>query len=85
MIRLSGQAVAEDCKNTSFAGDENHLVAGIGLKDIMVIHTKSATIVAPINRPQLIKQFIAKNLVNRLSKDEIDLIIRGINSNAIDI
>ncbi|MBI9107393.1 MAG: NTP transferase domain-containing protein [Spirochaetales bacterium] len=36
--------------------DEDHLIAGIGLEDLIVIHTSKATLICPKNRDQEIKK-----------------------------
>lgn len=46
-----------DCNNTLVASDEKeHLVAGIGLDNMIVIHTEKATLVCPKERNQDIKK-----------------------------
>lgn len=60
---LHGDVLAEDLAN-SFVRSENRLVAAVGLRDMLVVETADAVLVAPINRSQEIKK-----IVTRLKKE----------------
>ncbi|MBU4260676.1 MAG: mannose-1-phosphate guanylyltransferase/mannose-6-phosphate isomerase [Proteobacteria bacterium] len=60
---LHGDVIAEDLVN-SFVRSENRLVAAVGLRDMLVVETADAVLVAPINRSQEIKK-----IVNRLKTE----------------
>ena len=46
-----------DSRNTLLASeDDEHLIAGIGLDDLIIIHTPKATLICPKNRDQDIKK-----------------------------
>ena len=48
LLESGGSFIASD--------DDNHLVAGIGLEDLIVIHTEKATVICPKSRDQDIKK-----------------------------
>lgn len=60
---LHGDVLVEDLAN-SFIRSENRLVAAVGLRDMLVVETADAVLVAPINRSQEIKK-----IVTRLKKE----------------
>ncbi len=60
---IRGDVLAEDLKD-SFIHSENRLVAAIGLRNMLVVETADAVLVAPKDRSQDIKK-----IVNRLKKE----------------
>ncbi len=60
----TGDVLLEDVEN-SFIRSQDTLVAGIGLKDTIVVETADAVLVAPMNRSQDVKK-----IVNTLKKEE---------------
>lgn len=53
----AGSTILSDCKDTLVASDEdNHLIAGIGLDNMIVVHTKKATLICPKEKNQDIKK-----------------------------
>ncbi|HUT34783.1 MAG TPA: mannose-1-phosphate guanylyltransferase [Planctomycetota bacterium] len=56
-----------DVANTLVIGDEDHLVAVIGLDDLIVVRTPDATLICPRHRAEEVKQ-----LVERLKRDGLD-------------
>lgn len=58
-------AILPGCENTLVASTEReHLVAGIGLSDLIIIHTENATLICPRERAEEIKD------LNSLIKDK---------------
>jgi mannose-1-phosphate guanylyltransferase len=62
---LQGMTVAHESSDCILVSDEGHLVAAVGLRDLVVIHTDDATVVCPAS-----KIGDVKNLVSRLASDE---------------
>jgi len=56
---LHGDVVLEDVQN-SLVRSENRLVAGVGLKDMLVVETADAILVAPLSRTQEVKKIVAR-------------------------
>ncbi|WP_444890104.1 mannose-1-phosphate guanylyltransferase/mannose-6-phosphate isomerase [Microbulbifer sp. DLAB2-AA] len=54
-----GDVIMEDCKNSLVFG-EDHLVAAVGIDDLVVVDTKNATLVAPKSRAQEVKAIVSK-------------------------
>jgi mannose-1-phosphate guanylyltransferase len=53
----SGQHVLVDTSNTLLASsDPHHLIAAIGCRDLVVIHTPDATLVCPAGRTEAVKE-----------------------------
>ena len=46
--------------NIVISDDPNHLVTAIGISDMIVVHTKDATMVCPKNEAQRVKEMVAK-------------------------
>lgn len=58
-VALSGHATAIDCENTMLRADGDGIaVVGIGLKDILVVATSDAVLVADASRAQEVKRAI---------------------------
>ncbi|MFA5554109.1 MAG: mannose-1-phosphate guanylyltransferase/mannose-6-phosphate isomerase, partial [Phycisphaerae bacterium] len=48
-----------DCKNSFFITEENkHLIAAIGLKDIIVAHTADATLICHADQAHRLKELL---------------------------
>ena len=56
---VHGDVVLEDVQN-SLVRSENRLVAGVGLKDTLVVETADAILVAPFARAQEVKKIVAR-------------------------
>ena len=56
---LHGDVVLEDVHN-SLIRSENRLVAGVGLKDTLVVETADAVLVAPLTRAQDVKKIVSR-------------------------
>ena len=54
-----GDVLAEDCEGSFFQSD-GRLIAAIGLKDLIVVDTKDAILVADKNRVQEVKSLVAR-------------------------
>ncbi|MHC4712386.1 MAG: mannose-1-phosphate guanylyltransferase [Planctomycetota bacterium] len=62
---LQGMTVAHESSDCILVSDEEHIVAAVGLRDVVVIHTDDATIVCPAS-----KIADVKGLVSGLASDE---------------
>jgi len=59
-IVVAGQSQLLDCQNNIIVTEEKgHLIAGIGLKDIVVAHTPDATLICPVEQAQRLKELLA--------------------------
>ena len=56
---VQGDVVLEDVQN-SLVRAENRLVTGVGLKDMLVVETADAVLVAPLARAQEVKKIVAR-------------------------
>ena len=65
-----GDVLMEDCKNSLVFG-EDHLVAAVGIDDLIVVDTKNATLVAPKDRAQEVKSIV--NKLKLAGRDEHEL------------
>jgi mannose-1-phosphate guanylyltransferase/mannose-1-phosphate guanylyltransferase/mannose-6-phosphate isomerase len=61
---VQGDVILEDVQN-SLVRAENRLVAGVGLKDTLVVETADAILVAPLAKAQEVKK-----IVNRIKADK---------------
>lgn len=55
-----GLAVIEDGSNNIVFSEEGHLTAVLGISDLIVVHTKDATLVAPKAKAQEIKRLLKR-------------------------
>ncbi len=59
-IVVAGSSELLDCKDSIFiTEDNNHLIAAIGLKNMIVAHSPDATLVCPLDDTQRIKELLA--------------------------
>ncbi|WP_299593146.1 mannose-1-phosphate guanylyltransferase/mannose-6-phosphate isomerase [uncultured Microbulbifer sp.] len=65
-----GDVIMEDCKNSLVFG-EDHLVAAVGIEDLVVVDTKNATLVAPKSRCQEVKAIVRK--ISLAGRDEHEI------------
>jgi mannose-1-phosphate guanylyltransferase/mannose-6-phosphate isomerase len=56
---VQGNVVLEDVQN-SLVRAENRMVAGVGLKDTLVVETADAILVAPLSRAQDVKKIVSR-------------------------
>lgn len=56
---VAGRTIALDTQDCTLIADEDHVVAAIGLKDMVVVHTRDATLVMPKERAQEVRQIVA--------------------------
>ena len=54
-----GKALTIDTQGCTLLAENNHLIATIGLKDMVVVHTEDTTLVLPKNRAQEVKSIVA--------------------------
>jgi len=60
-IVVAGQSELLDCKNSIIVTeDSEHLIAAIGLKDMVVVHSPDATFVCPIEEIGRLKELLQK-------------------------
>lgn len=58
-IIVAAQSEVLDCKNSIIATeDKNHLIAAIGLKNMVVVHSPDATFVCPLEESAKLKQLL---------------------------
>lgn len=58
-IVVAGHSELLDCKENIIITEENeHLIAGIGLKNMVIAHTNDATLICPINEAQRLKELL---------------------------
>jgi mannose-1-phosphate guanylyltransferase len=58
-IVVANQSEIFDCEDSIFVTeDKNHLIAAIGLKDMVVVHSPDATFVCPIDKTQKLKELL---------------------------
>ena len=65
-----GDVILEDCSDSLVFG-EDHLVAAVGIDNLIVVDTKNATLVAPKDRAQEVKAIVSKLKV--AGRDEHEL------------
>ncbi|WP_250462451.1 mannose-1-phosphate guanylyltransferase/mannose-6-phosphate isomerase [Microbulbifer litoralis] len=65
-----GDVILEDCKNSLVFG-EDHLVAAVGVDDLVIVDTKNATLVAPKGRAQEVKAIVSKLKVAGRNEHEL--------------
>ncbi len=65
-----GDVILEDCKNSLVFG-EDHLVAAVGIEDLVIVDTKNATLVAPKDRAQEVKAIVSK--IKTAGRDEHEI------------
>ncbi len=56
---MIGDVIAEDCRNSFFQGDE-HLVAAIGIENLVVVDTSDALLISTKDRVQDVKKIVDK-------------------------
>jgi mannose-1-phosphate guanylyltransferase len=55
------RSLLEDCRGTTvFSEDPEHLVAGVGCEDLVIVHTARATLVCRKDRAERVKQLAAR-------------------------
>ena len=57
--QVLGRTLALDTQDSTLIADEDHVVAAIGLRDMVVVHTRDATLVMPKERAQDVRQIVA--------------------------
>ncbi|WP_332835509.1 mannose-1-phosphate guanylyltransferase/mannose-6-phosphate isomerase [Microbulbifer flavimaris] len=65
-----GDVIMEGCKNSLVFG-EDHLVAAVGVEDLVIVDTKNATLVAPKDRVQEVKAIVSK--IKTAGRDEHEI------------
>ncbi len=59
--RISGNAIAHECSQTLIVNtDDTHTVAVLGAEDLIVVHTREATLVMPKDKAQDLKSLHAR-------------------------
>lgn len=64
-----GTVVAEDSRNNLVFSEGRHLVGIVGIEDLMVIHTKDATLICPKDRAQDVKKLVKRIEAHEGGKD----------------
>ena len=59
-VALTENAVALDAKENVFVSEDGHLIAAIGVSDLVVIHSGDATLVCRATDEQRIKEIVAR-------------------------
>ncbi len=65
-----GDVVLRDVEN-SYARSENRLISAIGVRDLVIVETADAVLVAPMDRAQEVKEIVAE--LDRTQRTESDL------------
>lgn len=52
------QAILLDCHNSVVVNESNHLIAGIGLRDMVIVQTKDVTLICPREEAQRVKEMV---------------------------
>ena len=60
-----GKAIAIDTQGCTLIAENDHMVATIGLTDMVVVHTDDATLVVPKNRAQDVREIVSLLEENR--------------------
>ena len=64
LCRSTSRTVALDSQNITVVGQDGHLIVAIGVRDLLVVHTASATLICRPDKAQEVRE-----VVRRLSKD----------------
>ena len=56
LSRGAGRTVAIESRNITVVSQDEHLVATIGVRDLVVVHTPSATLICPTDRAQAVRK-----------------------------
>ncbi len=67
---IIGNVVAVDCENTIFYGGES-LIAGVGLKNMIVVNTEDASLVIPKDKAQDVRE-VVKALKEKGAKESLE-------------
>ena len=65
---LIGKTLALDSEGAVVFTDDDHLVAAVGMTDVIVVHTRTATLVCPKDRANDVKKLV--ETLDRLGLDE---------------
>jgi len=58
--RASSRTVAVDSENVTVIGQEGHLVAAIGVRDLLVVHTPTATLICGAGKSQKVRELVRR-------------------------
>ena len=58
--RLQGRSVAIESEGSLLWSEGDHVVVGLGLKDMIVAHCRDATLIAPASRAQDVRQVVSR-------------------------
>jgi mannose-1-phosphate guanylyltransferase len=56
---LSGEAILRDAENNIVVGDSDHLIALVGVHDMVVVQSGNAVLVVPRRRAQEVRDVVA--------------------------
>ncbi len=59
-VRSAAEAILTDTRNTIVVSEDDHLIAAIGVDDLVIVHSASATLVCRRDRIQEIKDLVKK-------------------------
>lgn len=65
---VQGDVVVKDVEDSVFIGENGHLIAAVGLKDVVVVRTDDATLVCSKDRAQEVKELVGIIEKNGLEK-----------------
>ncbi|MBN1586428.1 MAG: mannose-1-phosphate guanylyltransferase [Candidatus Omnitrophica bacterium] len=63
-----GTTLALDSKGCVFAGEQDHLIAAVGLEDVIVVHTEDATLVCKKSEAHRVKEIVESLKGNKLGR-----------------
>ena len=64
LARSAGQTVSVGCRNVTVVGQDRHLIATVGVDNLLIVHTPSATLVCRPDQAQAVR-----DVVRRVSAD----------------
>ena len=64
VAKAACQTVAVGCRNVTVVGQERHLIATVGVQDLLIVQTPSATLVCRPDQAQAVRE-----VVRRVSAD----------------
>lgn len=68
-VVIAGENQLLDCKNSIIVTEDNdHLIAGIGLDNVVVVHSPDATFVCDVNQSERIKELL--DIIEKQGKDK---------------
>lgn len=66
VARPSSRAIAVDCTQITIVGQRNHLVATVGVRNLLVVQTPTATLICRPDRAQAVREVVKRVAANPL-------------------